>query len=65
MKKLTSDEQAFEAGALAMKAAIEAKLKAWQEWITRDGDNSPISQMTICAYAGARTVAQLTAIPKN
>ncbi len=53
----------YEAGAKAMKAAIEAKLRGWQEWIAKDGCKSHDSQMTLCAYAGARTVVQLTPIP--
>lgn len=55
----------FEAGAVAMKQAIEAKLKGWHDWIAKDADTSKVSQLTLCAYAGARTVVQLTAIPER
>jgi len=63
---MRTDEQkaAFEAGAVAMKQAIEAKLKGWHDWIAKDSDGSHTSQMALCSYAGARTVVQLTAIPK-
>lgn len=59
-----TEDEAFEAGAKAMKAAIEAKLKGWQDWIAKDSDNSHTSQMALCSYAGARTVVQLTPIVK-
>jgi len=59
-----TEEEAYEAGAKAMKAAIEAKLKGWHDWIAKDADDSKASQLTLCSYAGARTVVQLTAMPK-
>lgn len=68
---MTEQEQAaFDAGAAAMKEAIDAKLKAWHDWIKREVESQAKTathsqQMTLCAYAGARMVAHLTNLPNK